>query len=592
MIRLFISLLLLPLSDPAAAIDEASPFISLEEIEPGDQGEWRTAVTGNEIKTFPLEVVGILESFSGPGMPIILCRATDDENTRTGPVSGMSGSPVFINGRLAGAYAYGFPWSKEKTLIGVTPIDWMLPLLEKENQPYLESQQGAPPGGADPGGKAALGMPLPLEAISASRSNAASPEPLPIPLLASGVSAETLRAVAPWLEEQGLRLASGITGSGGETSLPDLEPGSPIAVILAEGDLKIGGVGTVTWVDGDRVLGFGHPMLGSGSTELPVGKAEIVDIVSNYRISFKLSNLGKAEGTLWQDSTSGIQAQMGRTPYMIPIRIESDAGIKTPVTGNLVEHRNFTSSMALLYAARTLLSSEEGPADATILGDFEILIEGEEDPLTFHRRGVGFSGAVDSLFFFANKVDRLLNGTQELPRIEHIEVNLKTSNTERIQHLHAIQLDSARIRAGEPVRLSIQTRLRNGSLAQHDLQIPIPADAIGEPLSILVADADTIAVQDRLGLTDNTAPLADLIAILRQFRSNGEIHVRLISPSRGLRLEGKNLENLPPSVLSLYSSSLQSPGELFLQESVVWEESIPVPGVFSGTARLNFETEP
>ncbi|MGE9291060.1 MAG: SpoIVB peptidase S55 domain-containing protein, partial [Puniceicoccales bacterium] len=100
---------------------QAEETISLDEIQPGDPGEWKTVVSGTEVESFPLTVVGIVDSFAGPGIPIILCRATDPTNTQTGPVSGMSGSPVYINGRLAGAYAYGFPWSKDKTLIGVTP---------------------------------------------------------------------------------------------------------------------------------------------------------------------------------------------------------------------------------------------------------------------------------------------------------------------------------------------------------------------------------------------------------------------------------------------------------------------------------------
>ncbi len=593
MIRFLFTLVLIPFLVTEAAKD-ASPFISVEEIEPGDKGEWRTAVTGNVLKTFPLEVVGILESFSGPGMPIILCRAVDEENTLTGPVSGMSGSPVYIDGRLAGAYAYGFPWSKEKTLIGVTPIDWMLPLLDKPDQSYRNTQDPTTPGDRPDEESVRLGIPDPFETITAAAGDGTSPSPLPIPLMASGVDAETLRALSPWLEERGIRLTAGAAGSAGKRQPGDheYEPGSPVSVILADGDLRIGGVGTVTWVDGDRILAYGHPMLGSGATELPLGGAEVVDVVSSYRISFKLSNIGAVEGTLWQDSTSGIQGEIGRIPYMIPIRVESDAGIKSPVVGSLAEHRSLTSSMALIYVAQTLLAAEEGPAEATLDARFSIEIEGETEPVVFHRRGTGFFGALDCLFFFAGNLDRILNGTQEFPRLASLDVQLKTENTEKSQKLHAIRLDSARIRAGDDVRLEIQTRNRGGELVRHRIGIPVPADAAGEDFSVLVADADTLISYEGFRRRDPTETLDELLAKLRRFPGNGEIHIQLIRPLKGLRLEGRNLENLPPSVLSLDGSSLHTPGDRVLNESVVWEKSIPVPGVFSGSARIQFNTEP
>ncbi len=565
----------------------AEETISLSEIQPGDAGEWRTVVSGTEVEAFPLEVVGIIESFVGPGMPIILCRATDLENTHVGPVSGMSGSPVYIGGRLAGAYAYGFPWSKEKTLIGVTPIEWMDPLLSYPDVPYRETQDSPLP---PPARNASLGIPSGATAVQADAASSSTPLPLPIPLLTSGLSSHALSAIGPWLEKKNIYLTAGAGGRAQE-DVGKFEAGSPLAVILASGDLTLAGVGTITRREGDRIIAFGHPMLGSGSVELPVGSAEIVDVVASYRISFKLSNVGEVAGTLWQDSSPGIQAELGRIPYMVPITVSSDAAVQSPVVGKLAEHRRLIPAMALAYAAQTLLTSQEGPADSTVRGNLRLSIEGVEEPLELSRVGVGFGGAIDILFSFADNLNTVLNGTQEFPRLKNIEIDFQTNRQEQQQLLHSIRLESSRIRPGEEVPLTITTRKRGGEVVRHSLSVPLPQAPPGSSFSLLVADANAIRSHNGFHFNTRARSLDELLNELGQLRDNGSIYVQLLRPNPGLRLDGHNLEDLPPSVLRLYQSSLEKPGEMLLRESVVWETSIPVPGAFSGSSRIEFTTE-
>ncbi|MEM0966444.1 MAG: hypothetical protein AAGJ81_09880 [Verrucomicrobiota bacterium] len=573
-------------ADPSVVSDE---FISLEDIEPGDPGVWKTAVSGTTVETFPLEVVGILDSFVGPEMPIILCRATDAENTLTGPVSGMSGSPVYIKGRLAGAYAYGFPWSKEKTLIGVTPIEFMTPLLDYPDRPYRDSFGPSDP---PPSKIAGLGLPSGFNFIQTS-GPASSPEALPIPLLAGGVSANVLQAIQPWLEERELRITSGTAGgsSAEEVSTEtSFAAGAPLAVVLTSGDLSLGGVGTITYREGDRLVAFGHPMMGAGAVELPIGGAEVVDVVSSYSISFKLSNIGPVSGTLWQDSNPGVQGQIGPIPYMIPITVTSDNGIHSPVEGKIAEHRTFAPTGALIYAAQTLLTSKDSPENGTVYGNIQLKIEGENEALNLTRRGTGSSGAMDILFSFAMMVDSVLNGSQEFPRIEEIAIDFTSKETELRQILHSTRLDSARIEPGDSVGLSVFTRSRDGELVRHPIEIPLPDGPAGTNYSLFIADADALRAFDGLASYNPTQNLDDLLTELRQIRDNGSIYVQLLRPNPGLRLEGRNLEELPPSVLRLYQSNLETPGDNFLKESVIWETEIPLPGVFEGSTRIEFQT--
>ncbi|MGE9291061.1 MAG: hypothetical protein ACQKBT_08730, partial [Puniceicoccales bacterium] len=485
-------------------------------------------------------------------------------------------------------YAYGFPWSKDKTLIGVTPIGRMEPLLDYPDLPYRETQGAALAPATE---TASLGLPNHFESIQTSGQSGTSPQPLPLPLLSSGLSPRTLQVIQPWLAERNLFVTA---GAGGRSAAKPgkFEAGSALAVILASGDVTLGGVGTITQRKGDRVIAFGHPMLGAGSVELPVGSAEIVDIISSYQISFKLSNIGEVAGTLWQDASPGIQAELGRIPYMIPITIHSDAAIKTPIEGKLAEHRQLTPAMALSYIAETILTTREGPSDSTLHGKLSLSLQGFDEPLEFSRVGVGFGGAIDLIFTFAQYIDTVLNGSQEFPRLTNIEFDIQTENEEKREILHSIRLESARIRSDEPVRLTIITRKRNGESAQHSVEVPLPAAAPGSTFSLFVADADSLRSYDNIASTDPSRPLDQLVTELRQIRDNGSIYVQLLRPNPGLRLEGQNLEELPPSVLRLYQNSLEQPGEMFLKESIVWETAIPVPGVFSGSSRIQFTTEP
>jgi len=573
--------------DSAAQGGQGSGIIPLAEVEAGMQGVWKTVVRGTEIESFPLEVVGVLDSFIGPGVPIILGRALDDINTHTGPVSGMSGSPVYIEGRLAGAYAYGFPWSRDKTLIGITPIESMMPLLETKDREHRSAQRPS-----EVPKKQNLGLPRASEEWTAlARADGElSPQALPLPLFAGGLDAKALQTMDPWLRERGIQLTTGV-GSGSSQKDFDFEAGSPLSVILATGDLYIGGVGTITYREGDRILAYGHPMMGRGSVELPVGGAEIVDVVSSFRISFKLSNAGPPVGTLWQDSTPGIQAELGRVPYMIPVRIQASAGDDRVIEGKIAEDRALSPILSLIYMVQTLFSAAEGPDNSTTYATLTLDVEGLDEPITSQYRGVGETGSVQTLLRFAGILENLLNGAEVFPRINNIHVELEVKYGEKEERLHSVRLESSRLVSGSSVPLEINTRKKDGTLQNYRREIPLPLNPVGTEYAILIQDASTLEQYEGLLQNRQARSFVSLIREIRQLPENGAIFVRLIQKVPGIRLEGENLENLPPSVLALYQSSLQAPGETFLSESILWEGVIPVEGTFTGEARIQFKTE-
>ena len=239
-----------PLIPAPARADDTTPIMPLSEIKPGMIGEWHSTVSGSRVDSFPMLVVGIAEYFIGPQRPVIICQALDATNQLTGPVAGMSGSPVFIDGKLIGAYAYGFLWPKDQALIGVTPIEQM---LEVESN-YPPTALGVPPSGGSGGGPPEGGTP---NGSSARAESGADPEwlvspasganlpaptklqsamtPLPTPLFVSGVSERVLQKFSSRLSALGLDVMQAPSGRASHDIDNDPKPGQPLAGVLMSG---------------------------------------------------------------------------------------------------------------------------------------------------------------------------------------------------------------------------------------------------------------------------------------------------------------------------------------------------------------------
>ena len=589
---------------PLSAAVPAAPTIPLAEIEPGDTGEWRTAVGPGRVESFPLEVVGVLEDFAGPQLPVLLCRATDALNTMTGPVSGMSGSPVYIDGRLAGAYAYGFPWSKDKTLIGVTPIAAMEELYDLPDLPLREAGEAGGPGGGSRSTAARFPAPaLPAEAPTGS--GGLQPASLPLSLAASGLSPAARARVNPWWKRRGWSLEGGAAGQDSAIQ-SSYGAGEPLAVLLAAGDITMGGVGTITARRGNRVIAFGHPMFGNGSTELPVGPAEVVDVVSNYRNSFKIANFGGIEGTLWQDDRPGIQAEIGRRPYVVPVEVRFGDGEDEVLHGDIAEHREILPGMLLAYLSQALEARPEKYDRSLVEAELTVTLEGREEPLHFRRLGPGAGSDLpsmvglgqpeagifsDPLFYLTDLFQQVLRGTETFPRVTGLQADLRVRPGEPQEALEEVRLDSARLRPGESVGVHLRTRGADGSERVRRVEVPIPGGPPGTTFRLRVGNADQLNENRLLRAGYPGRSLEALLGELEDLRPNGFLYLQLLRPSPGLRLEGQRLEGLPPSVLRLSSSAQRVNGEDLLREEVVWETRLPVEGLLTGNAELLLPTE-
>jgi hypothetical protein len=314
-----------------------SPFFPLEDLKPGMKGIARTVFAGSEPQEFGVEILGVLPGFPAPRQSAIIARLSGANAEKTGVFAGMSGSPVYIDGRIIGALAFSFPFSKEP-ICGITPIKQMINIFEKglteKNRP---SQPHAISFAQLAGTDWRPNLPAPSIASTTLIAPVSSGSPL-IPLLGqqmvpiatpvvfNGISQEALSQFAPQLIANGLLPVSGAGGSAAITGLAKanektLTPGASISVQLIRGDYSIAASGTVTYRDGDHIYAFGHSFLSLGVADMPMTESSVVTVIPSVNNSFKLAIPGQMVGSISQDRASGIFGKLGQALNMIPVKI-------------------------------------------------------------------------------------------------------------------------------------------------------------------------------------------------------------------------------------------------------------------------------
>lgn len=566
---------------PAAAATEIMP---LSEVRPGMEGEWRTVVRGTTIETFQLRIVGVAANFVGPEEPVIIAEATEEVSVVSGPVAGMSGSPVFIDGRLIGAYAYGYTWPKEQTLIGITPIEQMLPILEYENLPERTA------------GANRISFDLPPEDPELRPLMEAAREglrPLPTPLLAGGFSQAALDFFREDFEELGLEIMQAPTGRADAIgpAARDLQPGSAVSGVLMTGDFNMAGTGTVTWREGDQILAFGHPFFQFGPVELPMAAADIITVVRTLNRSFKLSNLGPVVGAITQDRLTAIAGEIGRQAPMSDLRIRvhvEDEPTRT-YESRAFHHPRLTSlilPMALLQSLNQTLDREERQTFAVRARIDAVDLA----PILFEDMASGPAGAGYVVRRLNQMLGSLLeNPFPEAPLLENVEIDVFVANEWDASVLREVRVETPRVRPGEDLLLSLQLGHYQSDPTTRELRIPIPRSLEpGTIVEVLIAEA---AVADRVDQPNQNGPVSfdELLDRLRSARSRDHLYVKLLEKTPGLRTEGQNLPSLPPSVRASFTAPATQTIQTPIVERTLWEDSFDVPGYFTGDYRVRIQ---
>jgi hypothetical protein len=570
---------------------EAQEFFPLKDVRPGLIGVGRTVFQGDRIEDFKVEILGVLQN-AGPKQSIILARLSGGPLAEAGVIQGMSGSPVFIDGKLLGAVALGFAFSKEP-IAGIQPIEQMV-----ADGRFEETHAGSKVG------MALAGRPIPMDAaVSQPFGNMTQ---ILTPLALTGFTTSTIQAFAAKFRSLGFEPQQGV--SGGSPSSPafsgSVAPGGMISVQLMSGDMAIGADGTVTYVDKHRVYAFGHRFLDGGSTELPFARADVITVVPTLNSSFKMCIPKEWAGTILSDRSTGVAGEIGRPARTIPVTIS----VRSAVMGTrdyhvqIVNDRLFTPFITQTALFSAIDATERTIGVGTIRLSERVEFEGGAPPLVLKDAFVSDSGlpqqvsadAVVPLGFV------LATGFSGL-RIKRMSFELEPVETKRQLYIAQAWTSAHSVHPGDRVGLTILLGGENGFQTTRTAAYEVPVGAPAGQLNFTVSDANTLNFPEFAGMNAASAQSpAQLIELLNKFRGSQGAYVRVWRAEPAFTISGPSpggeITDPPPSVMLILADPSTSPtsnvAQLATRGSTVAEIPMPMDGyVVSGARTVQVEVK-
>jgi hypothetical protein len=594
---------LLLLALPAPAAPKPDSYWQVDDVHPGMKGQGRTVMKGTKIETFDAEVLGVLKN-SSPGRDMVLCRLSGLDLDKTGVIAGMSGSPIYIDGKLLGAVAYAWPYGKEP-IAGVTPFCQMHGFVESYERRDL----------AEEAGPRRVGLRIPVRADGLTfdtvtvAQDCAAPEPaagdglwmvpLRTPVAATGFTEHSLALLRDRFRGTGLLP---VQGGGALARIADEEknaalvPGAPLAVALIQGDFDLSGIGTVTHVEGGRVYGWGHPFMGLGACEFPLMTGYIHTIYPRQSVSFKMGSPLRSVGLINADVSTGIAGWLDRKPDLLPVRMKL---VREPgaagQTFNVQVVRQRSLLAGLVFTALTNSVDMEGdlPEEMTAELRARIEVEGRE-PIVIDDTfsGGSYSGgrAPQSLYGQVSGVLAVLAYNPFKPvRINRIDCETRIAPGRRTADIEAVELDRETYAPGETLRASVFLRPYKGAPERVRVELKLPPDLPEGSYTATVCDDPTNAraeLRDRPNLNDPR----DLDQLFDSLREQAAVRrtnlvVRVPTRTAGVAVDGKSLPDLPPSMVQVLAGTRRS-GTQTLRAALVARR--PTDWVVLGSEAVSF----
>jgi len=594
-----------------------SDFFRVEDLKPGMKGIGRTCYQGSKPEEFQVEILGVMRRVN-PGADAVLARLSGGPLTQTGVFEGMSGSPVFIDGKLLGAVAFSFPFAKE-AIAGITPIVQMVDAFTEGLDPegpgklimkksaLWQVQSPKPEGtGANPD--------LEITALDARWQPSLTPfaghalQPIATPLSIGGVSAEALRRFAPQFRALGFSVLQGSGAAaiqaGGAASkaaqaadASPVEPGSNLVIPLVQGDMDVSAGGTVTYINGNKLYAFGHPLFNLGFSQLPMYKGKAIIVFPSQQSSFKILETTDPIGALRQDRGFGVYGILGEKAKMIPmrVRINTSRGVKKTLNYQIVEDRLLTALLINLTVFNSINATERAMGVSTLTVKGKISLKGQ-DPIQLENRfSSEGSSSADAALSIAAPVNFLLAAGYKSLDLENIDLEITSVEDDRSAVLDSLRIDRSQLRAGDTLLLDVNSRKPNGEVIRDTYPVKIPADIQPGPLSILVADGTSIMTLDAREQGEDLIPrdLSQLVKFINNLRKNDHLYLRLFRRGPGAIVDGEGLPGLPPSILSILKSDRSTGNMSSIQTLPLLEYEFPPSNyVVTGSRELNLTIIP
>jgi SpoIVB peptidase S55 len=585
---------LLRLPAPAAA-DEPVTF-PLGDVRPGMTATFHTVMRDTTIEPFDVEVLSVVRNI-GPGQDMILARALGDRIEHEGVSQGMSGSPVYIDGKLLGAVSSTWSFAKEP-LLGITPVGQMM--SEAEGSFRRASVDGdAAPGrlgpGAAPGSGSGPPEPGTFSPSAALRGHAPQADPrgfAPIasPLVLSGFDRRLVDLAAQWFEPWGFRVVEG-GAAGGTQQGGAIVPGATLGVRVAGGDANMTALGTATWIDGDRVYGWGHPFFQMGDVEMPLVSGYIHATVASRQLSFKFGSGGEVVGTLVNDRRSGIAGRLGPGPHLttfdVTVRRGDDA---EHFHYELIRHPQLGPTLTGIVAANSVMANGGSFGEETVRFRQRIVLDDGRDTTveTVFSGEQTLSSIVDLLGEAAGVI---ANNPFERVAIDSMQAELTYEPGIRLGTITEIALDDDTPRPGDTLRGAYLLRDYRGEVSRHRFSIPLPADAPEARYLLLIGDSRTAErfEAERAPRLFAVRSLDEFLERIRRLKQTDEVHIHLYRQSEGVLVDGIPLPDLPPSAMAILRGAARSGAADDLPAELVAEQRDRAGKVVQGAHTILFE---
>jgi hypothetical protein len=607
--RLAFALLLASLT--LVRLPAATAQMPVEELRPGMVGIGRTVFEGTRVEEFKVHILGVLENVIGTHRNLILARLEGGPLANTGVIAGMSGSPVYIDGRLVGAVSYSLGQFSKEPIAGITPIAEMTDAtafndirpaaarvhidfpLTRDNltAAFQKALNWNRPFTDRPGDAALLGASAGSVFGGVSGADIGTLlRPIATPLMMSGFEPGLADMLSGAFREQGfVPTGRGAMGRAGETPYEGpLKPGDAIGVMLVSGDLELGATGTVTHVDGEKVYAFGHPLYNLGPTAFPMTRAYVYTVLPSLASSLKVSTTGEIIGAFLQDRAVAIAGKLGAGPKTIPVTLtlESGRAPKRTFHFQLANDQMFTPLMAAASITSTLGAYERQYGSATfhISGTATL---SRHDAVNFDNIFSGDQPSVNTATYIAAPIAALLGNDYEKVDIEGIDLAITSVEEPKTATLERVWLDDQRPRAGRTVLLKVLLRTYRGEDLIRTIPIDIPANVNGT-LSLLVADGGRLGqIEQRETRSSQPRSVDQIVRTLNRSRRGNTLYVKLLGSEPGAVVKGEPLTSLPPSVLGVLEADRSNGSFSPLTNATLGEWQLATEHAVAGSKTLS-----
>lgn len=587
----------------------------LSQVKKGMKGYGVTVFEGKTLEKFDVEILGVLNNM-GPSQDLILARIDSPVVKRAGVIAGMSGSPVYIDGKVIGALAYSWQFAKEP-VAGITPIEEMLRIPGGAGR----AVPGAVPASA--GGAAMRVTPRMnasdfLSAVVNAKtvdvfekmaaaygaqqqaSSMSGARPIATPLSLSSFAPETVSKFGRYLDQMNfVAVPSGSASSSATPSAtskkPLFSPGDPIGAVLLNGDFNVAATGTVTHIDGDRIYAFGHPFLDMGEVSLPMAQSEIITVMPSLASSFKFANTGAVVGAFTQDRSVGIMGNVGARAEMIPVALTLEGtGLNKTYNVNVVRHSELSPLILAMAVDSVIANAQRAAGERTVVLDAEIRLRGAA-PIHLREGWAGAQARSAIPAYLAVVSSYLMSNEFRDATVEGVTVHLRHDDllkTAKVLEASVIPPASGRITPGDSVKVRATLKPYRGPSFVEEFDVRIPDSQPPGSAYLLVGSGTLLNQIDFMLVPPDPRTLEQVVGVLERLRPSTDLTLGLYSSTDGAVTSGIYLPNLPPSMRAIVNADTSNGAQAPVKYHAAVHEARPLGYIVDGSVKIDLDIKP